>query len=146
MASLFLGQKVRPLVLLDGDDAGRVRKDALMRELYSGHERSVLLLSDVLKMPECEVEDILGETVVLPAVSKALGKKIVLTEEDKKAGSLPAQIKAAAARQKIELPDGWKGVTAIELISQWAKEDAALDNKILDTASALFDEISARFK
>ena len=29
IASLFLGQKVRPLVLLDGDDAGRARRNAL---------------------------------------------------------------------------------------------------------------------
>lgn len=48
IASLFLGQEVRPVVLLDGDDAGRARRDALMKELYAGHEKAVLMLSDVL--------------------------------------------------------------------------------------------------
>ena len=37
-ASMFLGHEVRPLVLLDGDDAGRVRRNALMKELYVDHD------------------------------------------------------------------------------------------------------------
>jgi hypothetical protein len=48
IASLFLGQEVRPVILLDGDQAGRDRNTALLRELYSGQEKAVLLLSDVL--------------------------------------------------------------------------------------------------
>ena len=32
-ASMFLGHEVRPLVLLDGDDAGRARQNALVKEL-----------------------------------------------------------------------------------------------------------------
>src|SRR5438093_4910436 len=47
------------LVLLDGDDAGRVRRDALLKELYAGNDQAVLMLSDVLGVSECETEDIL---------------------------------------------------------------------------------------
>jgi hypothetical protein len=67
----FLGQEVRPLVLLDGDDAGRVRRDALMKELYAGHHSAVLMLDDVLGRAgeEVEFEDIFGEDSILPAVS-----------------------------------------------------------------------------
>src|ERR1700732_2363862 len=43
LASLFLGQQVRPLVVLDSDDAGRVRRNALMKELYIGHEKAILM-------------------------------------------------------------------------------------------------------
>ena len=53
IASLFLGQNVRPLVVLDADDAGRARRNALMKELYAGHEKAVLMLSDVLGQAEC---------------------------------------------------------------------------------------------
>lgn len=144
IASLFLGQKVRPVVLLDGDDAGRVRKDALMKELYAGHEKAVLMLGDVLKIPECEIEDILGADIVLPALNEVLGKTIVITSEDKK-GSLPTQIKAAAKRLDIELPDGWKGATAVTIVAQWAKDGTSLSSEVLDRASALFTEIGSRF-
>ena len=61
VASLFLGREVRPVVLLDGDDAGRARRDALMRELYAGYEKAVLMLSDVLEQEECETEFTGGE-------------------------------------------------------------------------------------
>ena len=146
IASLFLGQKVRPVVLLDGDDAGRVRKDALMKALYSGHEKSVLMLSDTLKMTECEIEDVLGEAIVLPALNEVLGKKIALTDEDKKGAALPDRIKAAALRLKMDLPDGWKGATAVTLVAQWAKSDTALPSEVLERASTLFAEIASRFK
>ena len=66
VASLFLGQEVRPVVLLDGDYAGRTRRDALMKELYAGYEKTVLLLSDVLGREDCEIEDIIGEVTILP--------------------------------------------------------------------------------
>ena len=47
-APLFLGQEVRPLVLLDGDDAGRARREALLKELYAAHGAAILLLDDAL--------------------------------------------------------------------------------------------------
>src|SRR5258707_13743914 len=71
LASLFLGQRVRPLVLLDGDEAGRVRRDALIKELYAEHLSAILMLDEAVGRggTEIEVEDILGEIIVLPAVS-----------------------------------------------------------------------------
>ena len=45
-ASLFLSDEVRPVVLLDGDDAGRARRDALIRELYAGHNSGIVMLSN----------------------------------------------------------------------------------------------------
>ena len=57
IASLFLSQEV---MLLDGDDAGRTRRDAVLKELYCGHGPAVLMLTDVLGQEDCEVEDILA--------------------------------------------------------------------------------------
>lgn len=64
LASLFLGQAVRPLVLLDGDDAGRANRNTLMKELYSGVEQGVLMLPVVLHKDDCEIEDLIGEAVL----------------------------------------------------------------------------------
>ena len=146
-ASLFLGQEVRPLVLLDGDDAGRVRRDALMKELYAGHDSAVLMLDVVLGRAgeEVEIEDIIGEDILLPAVKIVAGKAIKLTEADRKAGSLPSAIKAAAKRQGIELPDGWKASVAINLVSDWAEKGTKLPDAVLAPAEALFKEVAQRF-
>lgn len=146
-ASLFLGQEVRPLVLLDGDDAGRARRDMLMNELYAGHDSAVLMLDKVLGRAgqEVEIEDIIGESIILPAVNAIIGKVLNLTETDRKAGSLPTAIKAAAKRAGIELPNGWKASVAIHLVSEWAERAIKLPEAVIAKAEILFTEIVNRF-
>lgn len=147
IASLFLGQKVRPLVLLDGDEAGRARRDALIKELYAEHLSAILLLDEALGQPGTglEIEDILGAAIVLPAVNTILGREMELSAADRSAGSLPHQIKASAKRQGLELPDGWKPSAAIHLVSSWAEQRTTLPEDVLDRAATLFAEIQSRF-
>ncbi len=147
IASLFLGQEVRPIVLLDGDHAGRVRRNALMKELYLEHGSAILMLDEALGRDgeEVEIEDILGEEIMMPVVNALLGISLELNDADRKAGSLPSQIKAASERQSIELPDGWKASVAIQLVSAWAEKRTVLPNSVLDAASLLFDAIRKRF-
>jgi predicted ATP-dependent endonuclease of OLD family len=148
IASLFLGQQVRPLVLLDGDEAGRARCLALIKELYVEHLPAILMLDEAIGRAgaEIEVEDILGEAIVLPAVSAVLCQELTLTPADQGSGSLPSQIKAAAQRQGIQLPDGWKASVAIRLVSTWAEQKMTLPDDILDRAAALFAQMQERFK
>ena len=147
IASLFLGQKVRPVVLLDGDDAGRVRKDKLLKELYSGHEQAVLMLGDVLEMEECEIEDIIGEAAILPMLNDVVGKKVSLNQDDRSKGSLVDQIKRAADRHGVELPDGWKPEVARRIAVAWSTtEPQDMPEEILDRAEALFKELTNRFE
>ena len=147
-ASMFLGHKVRPLVLLDGDDAGRARQNALMKELYVDHNSGVLMLDDVLNRPgeEVEIEDILGECLVLKGLEAVLDNGLKLTQSDRSAGSLPSQIKAAAKRQARDLPEGWKASVALHLVSLWAKEGTTLSDEVLDTASLLFSALNEWFE
>ncbi len=146
VASLFLGQEVRPVVLLDGDYAGRTRRDALMKELYAGYEKTVLLLSDVLGREDCEIEDIIGEVTILPNLKDVVGKKITLNQGDRAKGSLVAQIKNAAKRHGVELPDGWKPMVARRIVIEWSRTDPTdLPQGILDKAEALFKELTNRF-
>jgi energy-coupling factor transporter ATP-binding protein EcfA2 len=147
IASLFLGQEVRPLVLLDGDEAGRTRRDALIKELYVKHLPALLMLDEALNQAgkETEVEDIFGEAIILPAVNAMLGQELKLTPTDRGAGSLPSQIKAAAKREKITLPDGWKASVAIHLVSSWAEQKTTLPSDVLDRATALFTAAQKRF-
>jgi hypothetical protein len=143
LASLFLGQQVRPLVVLDSDDAGRVRRNALMKELYIGHEKAILMLDEVLGVANAEVEDLIGAAILLPMAGKVLGHKLTLTQADKKASSLTEQIKAAAKRINIELPEGWKAEVARQFALEWSRNDAIADD-LLDRAETLFKEITDR--
>ena len=146
IASLFLGQEVRPVVLLDGDDAGRARRDALMRELYAGHERAVLMLGDVLGKEKCETEDIIGEATILPVLKEVVGK-VSLNQDDRSKGSLVDQIKSAAMRHGVELPDGWKPEVARRIVVAWSTtEPQDMPEEILDRAEALFRELTSRFE
>lgn len=146
IASLFLGQGVRPVVLLDGDDAGRARRDALMKELYAGHEKAVLMLGDVLDEEECETEDIVGEATVLPVVKDLVNKKVALNQHDRRKGSLVDQIKSAAERYNADLRDGWKAEVARRIVVDWSTVDPEeMPAAVLDQAEALFKELTARF-
>lgn len=148
IASLFLGQDVRPLVLLDGDDAGRVRRDALLKELYLAHGSAILMLDDALGRSgdEVEIEDILGESIIMEAVKAVINKQLVLNDDDRKKGSLPTQIKSSAIRQSVELPDGWKAAVATRIVSDIAEGKMTFDTNILDVASSLFSTIRMRFE
>jgi hypothetical protein len=89
---------------------------------------AVLMLDEVLGRPgeEVEIEDIVGEDIVLSALKVLIGKTIKLNDADRQAGSLPSIIKAAAKRQGVELPDGWKASVAIPLVSEWAEKGTRL--------------------
>jgi hypothetical protein len=82
-------------VLLDGDEQGRARRTALLKDLYAGHDKSVLMLSDVLGIKECEIEDVVGEAEFMPALVELLGKKLKLDGATAGKKSLPDRIEDA---------------------------------------------------
>ena len=147
-ASLFLSDEVRPVVLLDGDDAGRARREALVRELYVGHDSGIVMLDDVLNRPgeEVEIEDVLGEALILKALGAVLGKRLKLVQADRSAGGLTTQIRSAAKRQALELPKGWKHSVALELVRTWAEKGTTHADEVLDTAASLFSALNAGFE
>jgi hypothetical protein len=148
IASLFLGQDVRPLILLDGDDAGRVRQNALLNELYAANAAAVLMLDVALAQPgnDVEIEDILDEGVLLSGVNGCLSCRARLNASDRMAGSLPSQVEAWAVRSTTTLPKGWKASVAIWLVSHWAENATRLPDDVLDRASLLFSAINGRFR
>ena len=95
-----------------------------MKELYVGHNSGIIMLDEVLNRvgQEVEIEDILGEALIVSGLEAVLGKSFQLELGDRSAGSLPSQIKAAAKREKIDLPEGWKASIALHLVSSWAEK------------------------
>jgi energy-coupling factor transporter ATP-binding protein EcfA2 len=151
LASLFLGQNVRPLILLDSDTAGRVRRDALMNELYVGHADQVVMLGEIFNVTtdfatDFELEDLLGEGLVLPEVSKLVRKTIKLERVDRAKGALLDQIKSAVERLGATLPDGWKVEVARRLVTEWATKPESVPAGVLDKASTLFTTLRERIR
>lgn len=145
IASLFLGQKVRPVVLLDSDDSGRDRYKALVMELYAQHEEALLLLGDALGLAECETEDVLGEHILLKTLKEGLSISLSLADADRKSGSIVDQIKAAAQRMKVDLPDGWKSDVARLIVVEWSKQDPKdIPTEIIDRAERLLSALNQR--
>ncbi len=147
LASLFLSERVRPVILLDGDEAGRVRGEALLREVYRGHEAGVLMLDEVPEMPSTvtTIEDVVGAADIVEALRGITGKSLALDGENRVEGTLPSQIKSAAKRQAVDLPDGWKASVALGLVSAWAQGTREVPKHTLDAAGRLFKEIRSRF-
>ena len=117
-----------------------------MKELYAGHEKAVLMLSDVLGQEECEVEDVIGEGVILDVLSDIVRVNIALSEDDRTHGSVGAQVKSSARRLNVELPDGWKAEVARRVVVTWSRtEPKDMQSDLLDRAEALFEELAKRF-
>ena len=147
IASLFLGQKVRALVLLDGDDMGRAKRLSLTKELYSGQEKMVLLMSDVLGTAECEIEDVVGEGELLPVVNDLVGKKLKLDASTDGKRSLPDRIEDAMKAAGVAVPEGWKPESGRRLAAKWATADATkVDAAMLDRAAKLFNALNERLR
>ena len=146
-ASLFLGHEVRPVILLDGDDAARVRRNALVKELYVDHGSMIVMLDEVLEQSgeEVEIEDVLGEDLILPSLAEVLGHEFELSDDDSEAGGLPSQVKSAAKRRKVELPQGWKASVALHVVSSWAEGAIVLSDTVLDKAGSVFSALRVGF-
>jgi hypothetical protein len=146
IAALFLGQNVRPVVLFDGGQAAMIQRNNLTRNLYAGHDQQIVMLDAVLGAPGCEIEDLLGEDVVLRALNSILPRKIPITDADRAKGGVVKRIEAAAARLGIDLPDGWKPETARLIAAEWSvKNPEDVPAEVLDRAANLFAEINKRF-
>lgn len=148
LASLFRGHEARPVILLDDDEAGRNRGRALLRNLFGDRTGAVLVLGNILGIDDrdVEMEDIVGENLILKSLREALGMVFEIEEEDRRGESsrdrsLPHTIKAATERNGIQLPEGWKLSVAIWIVSALAKGDIAIEDSTASRADRLFDAI-----
>ena len=147
LASLFLGQKARPVVVLDTDQAGRNRKNSLMKELYAGYDSSIIMLDEVIGRPgdEIEIEDIIGEEIVIEGVSRILGAPFELSDQNQSLGGVVNRIQATAEKQGVDLGEAWKARASLELVGTWAENKTTLPAELLDTAEKLFRSINKAF-
>lgn len=98
-----------PIVLCDGDAAGKELAKNLKAELYANTSNKVLLLSDFVKVANAEIEDLFPANFMSQIVDRYLkgpdDKPFTATTQ---AGAIIPQIKAYAVMHGIELKLGWK--------------------------------------
>ncbi|MBU4277172.1 MAG: AAA family ATPase [Proteobacteria bacterium] len=146
MASLFLSHRVAPVILLDGDEAGRIRRDSLLKKLYTGHENKILMLDDIFSIEECEIEDIVGKETIFGALSEYLGTEINIESGGKKEEKLNSQIQSAVIEIGRELPVTWKIDIARIVVRSWANDDPSkISSDILDRGEQLISNINNKF-
>ena len=148
VASLFMARDLRPLVLLDGEDAGRTRRDALASAFHAHSDGGLLMLDEVVNRPGQDValEDILGEEVVLAGLEALLAEPLALAAPNGSGASLPRRIEDEAARRALDLPAGWRASAALSLASSWAQTGTILADHVLDAAAALFRALADRLE
>ena len=71
---------------------------------------------------------------------------MTLNQDDRGKGSVVAQVRSAAERHGVELPDGWKPEVARRIVVAWSTIDPEdLPAEILDRSEALFKALTERF-
>ena len=146
LAALCVGYDVRLLIILDGDDAGRARKSSLLKNLFSDRAHRVMVLDEILGRPSKDVviEDLVGESEIMFALTEVLGEELLLDEVGTNGKNVVERINSAATRQAVTMPSDWKVRVARHLVMSWAK-GRPVPSGVLDEATNLFVEINSRF-
>ena len=118
-----------------------------MKELYAGYDSSIIMLDEVIGRPgdEIEIEDIIGEEIVIEGVSRILGAPFELSDQNQSLGGVVNRIQATAEKQGVDLGEAWKARASLELVGTWAENKTTLPAELLDTAEKLFRSINKAF-
>ena len=144
-ASVFLDHEVRPVILLDSDDVGRRKRNSLLNKHYNKHKDAVLMLGKVFEQENYEIEDMIGEELIIPILKNIIGKEIELSKADSDKKSLVDRIEKAAKASSIKLTDGWKHKVAQQFVANWSNTDETMPKDILNRAGKLFEKITKCF-
>ena len=143
-ASVFLDHEVRPVILLDSDDVGKRKRNSLLNKHYNKHKDAVLMLGKVFEQENYEIEDMIGEELIIPILKNIIGKEIELSKADSDKKSLVDRIEKAAKASSIKL-DGWKHKVAQQFVANWSNTDETMPKDILNRAGKLFEKITKCF-
>lgn len=145
LSSVLIAHDVKIVVLLDGDDAGKIKKKQLTDKLLV----NTLLVSDYLDVSEAEIEDIFPEDVYLQAVYEAypdeLSSPITFTEDEMKKSCITKRITKAFERMGLNDFEKWR---PDEILANWirTKPDEILDNDIRKIFQKMFREINSNLR
>lgn len=110
IASIISSNTNLPFVLLDSDASGTSFKNKLIKDLYKDEPGKIILLGDLTKKENIEVEDIIPLNCLSKAIDKYFRDVDEFDFEDIYDPAIPliTQIEQNAEKYNIELPIGYK--------------------------------------
>jgi len=129
-----------PFVVLDSDQRGRDMAGKLKADLYKAEPQKVILIGDVLSLPNAEVEDLIPTN----NIAKAFSRKFRPSDSDQDfedvanaTTPIVGQIAVFAKTHGLPLPEGWKVELAKEVKKRLLISDAEKAKKVWDKLFAL---------
>lgn len=133
-----------PVVLCDGDEAGRVLVKALRDDLYSAEPSKVVAVSDACATRNAEIEDLLPAALLIRTIDRFLkGPSDEPFEPSNPADAILPQAEAYARKHGLVLARGWKVEVARLIKGTFAGGDPAklLTDNVVETWCQLFERI-----
>lgn len=146
VASILTGRdEVLPVMLFDGDEAGRKMARDMENGLYQTAKERILSTNRYVGFDDSEIEDLFPSTFLAEVVDRWERRSDTPFVDVVVSGKpIVPQIEAWASSQLIELPEGWK----VE-VSRAAKKRALaagidkFDAEVVDRWTCLFNEFEA---
>ncbi len=134
-----------PIVLCDGDLAGKTLAKNLKDTDYSRETEKVLLVSDFVTIPDAESEDLFPKDLLVPLIDRllhcAVDDPFIVSDP---AAAIVPQVRAFAAKRGIALMEGWK-VELARLVKAQLSSLEAGDGKlrtVLPVWQSLFTKLA----
>jgi ABC-type branched-subunit amino acid transport system ATPase component len=143
VASILSGKdEILPVMLLDGDAAGKKMARDLQNGLYQSAKDKILLTDRYAGFENSEIED-LFPTVFLASVVDRWGRRAETPFADvvKSGQPIVPQIESWAKSQRIELYDGWKVDIAREAKRRALAPSFSFDPATIENWGKMFDEL-----
>lgn len=110
VASILTGKdEALPIILLDGDDAGKRMQNDMKNGLYQSEKDKILSTDQYSSFEKSEVEDLVPPDLIVNALDRML-READIPFEDSYLPTQPIvpQIEQWAEQQELELHQGWK--------------------------------------
>lgn len=130
VASILTGRDERlPLVLCDGDAAGRELAKNLRADLYAESPKLVFVLSELFDTEGLQIEDLFPQGFLAPLIERLLGgpDEDLFKARPLAGDSIVDQAKEYAERHGMELDKGWKVALAERARARIERENVAAD-------------------
>ena len=146
VASILTGRdETLPIMLLDGDGAGRKMATDMKNGLYQEAKDRVLSTNDFAAVQDSEIEDLFPASFLADVVDRWERRSDTpFSDVVDATKSIVPQIETWAISQQITLPEGWKVEVAREAKKRaLSGPEGKFDTTILDRWAKLFEAFGA---
>ncbi|TPN35189.1 AAA family ATPase [Mesorhizobium sp. B1-1-6] len=148
VASILTGRdEILPVMIFDGDDAGRKMARDMENGLYQNAKKRVLSTDKYVGFANSEIEDLFPPNFLAEVIDRwepGRGADKAFADVVESGKPIVPQIESWASSQEIELPEGWK-VDVARLVKKRALSRGVekFDKQFVDHWTELFDDFQA---